>query len=257
MKIPMLRDTLWIGLIFCLFIILLALPMGASAANWLQMGKDLLGTAAKPSATGVVSGLSDSDIAAGLKDALRVGTESVVGQLGTVDGFNADKAIHIPLPDKLETVRKYLAPLGMSGMLDDLELKLNRAAEQATPPAKQLFWDSIESMTLDDVQKIYSGPDDAATRYFEGKMSPPLSEAMKPIVDSALADVGAVQSYDALMGQYKSIPFVPDVKADLSSYVIEKGMGGIFHYLAIEEAAIRNNPVKRTTDILQKVFGAR
>ena len=200
---------------------------------------------------------SSSEIASGLKDALRVGTETVVNQLGQLDGFNADPAIHIPLPDSLNQVKSALSTIGMSSMMDDLELKLNRAAETATPPAKKLFWDAISAMTLDDVQGIYNGPDDSATRYFQDKMSGPLAVEMQPIVEDALNQVGAIQSYDAVMGQYASLPFVPDVKADLNTYVVDKGMEGIFHYVAKEEAAIRNDPVKRTTDILQKVFGAK
>ena len=199
--------------------------------------------------------LSVGEIAGGLKDALRVGTESVVGQLGATDGFNQDPAIHIPLPDSLQTVQSALGKVGMSGMLDDLELRLNRAAETATPKAKKLFWDAISDMTLDDVNSIYEGPDDAATRYFQGKMSQPLAKEMGPVVNESLSEVGAIKSYDNVMGQYEQIPFVPDVKANISEYVVEKGMDGIFHYLAKEEAAIRNNPVKRTTELLQKVFG--
>ena len=191
-----------------------------------------------------------------MKDALRVGTETVVGQLGQLDGFNADPAIHIPLPDSLKQVNSALSAIGMSSMMDDLELKLNRAAEAATPPAKKLFWDAITAMTLEDVKSIYNGPDDAATRYFQDKMSTPLATEMQPIVENALNQVGAVQTYDAVIGEYSSLPFVPDVKADLNKYVVDQGMEGIFHYVAQEEAAIRNDPVKRTTDILQKVFGA-
>ena len=134
-------------------------------------------------------------------------------------------------------------------------LRLNRAAETATPKAKKLFWDAISQMTLDDVNRIYEGPDDAATRYFQGKMSDPLAKEMGPVVNESLSEVGAIKSYDNVMGRYEQIPFVPDVKANISDYVVEKGMDGIFHYLAKEEAAIRNNPVKRTTELLQKVFG--
>ena len=114
--------------------------------------------------------LSVGEIAGGLKDALRVGTQSVVGQLGADDGFSKDPAIHIPLPESMQTVQSALSKLGMSGLLDDLELRLNRAAETATPKAKDLFWDAIGAMTLEDVNAIYEGPDDSATRYFQGKM---------------------------------------------------------------------------------------
>jgi hypothetical protein len=154
-------------------------------------------------------------------------------------------------------VQAALNKVGMSSMVDDLELRLNRAAEAATPKAKKLFGDAIQEMTMDDVKTIYQGPDDAATSYFKEKMSKPLAEEMKPIVKESLAEVGAIQSYEKMMGQYKSLPFVPDVKADLTDHVLDKGMDGIFYYMAKEEAAIRKNPVKRTTELLRKVFGAK
>ncbi len=238
-----------------IFVVLIILFSPAFArSNWWQKGIDLLKSPA--GTTAVKQALTSEEIAAGLKDALRVGSETVVAQVGALDGFNLDPAIHIPLPEKLVTVKSLLAKVGMSSMLDDLELKLNRAAETAAPKAKALFAQTISGMSFEDVMNIYNGPDDAATRYFQEKMTPALAGEMKPIVEESLAEVGAVQSYDNVMGQYRAIPFVPDVKADLTTYVIEKGMDGIFHYLAVEEAAIRQNPVKRTTELLQRVFGA-
>lgn len=199
--------------------------------------------------------LSDQEIGDGLVEALRVGTERVVEQVSTADGYNLDPDIHIPLPGALKDVQKVLNTVGMSNLADDLEVRLNRAAEAAAPEAQALFWDAISEMSFEDVQQIYNGPDDAATRYFQDKMTPALTERMQPVVDRSLADVGAIQSYDNMMKQYESVPFVPDAKADLSTYVVEEAMDGIFHYVAIEEAAIRNNPAARTTDLLQKVFG--
>ncbi len=229
-------------------------PVPSAAFDWMKKGQELFGTtpAARPPA-----GLSEQKIAAGLKEALRVGSARVVEQLGAIDGFSADPEVHIPLPGSLETVRSALGTVGMAGMLDDLELQLNRAAEIATPKAKALFMQSIEEMTLDDVMAIYNGPPDSATRYFQSKMSQPLAQEMTPIVSESLAEVGAVQTYDAAMGQYRNLPFVPDAKADLTGYVVDKGMDGIFYYLGQEEAAIRQNPAKRTTELLQTVFGAK
>lgn len=235
---------------------LLAFPAQASAFDWLKQGQELLGGSAATSTTST-TGLSDPEIAAGLKEALKVGTERVVTQLGAVDGFNADPQIHIPLPASLQQAQGTLQRFGMSGLFDDLELKLNRAAEAATPEAKALFVDAIGQMTLEDVQRIYQGPDDAATRYFEEKMSAPLAEKMRPLVEESLSQVGAVQAYDSAMSQYRSLPFVPDLKADLTRQVIDGGLEGIFYYLAREEAAIRENPAKRTTELLQQVFGAK
>ncbi len=223
-------------------------------SGWWEKGAELLKS---PAGGSTKQALSSEEVGLGLKDALLVGSENVVSQLGRTDGFNLDPAIHIPLPEQLNSVKSLLGKVGMSSMLDDLELKLNRAAEVATPKAKELFTQAISEMTFEDVMNIYNGPDDAATRYFQDKMTPPLAREMQPVVEQSLAEVGAVQTYDSVMGEYRAIPFVPDVKADLTTYVVEKGMDGIFHYIAVEEAAIRQNPAKRTTELLQRVFGAK
>jgi hypothetical protein len=243
-------------MIIGMFFITIFLISGVAEAgnNWLDKGKDLLKTYGGSSGQ---SGLTVEEIGAGLKDALRVASENVVSQLGRVDGFNKDSAVHIPLPKQLDTVKSVLEKVGMSGLLKDLELKLNRAAEVATPKAKKLFSQAITEMSFEGVKKIYKGPKDAATQYFRSKMSPSLAKEMEPVVITSLSEVGAVQSYDSVMKEYRSVPFVPDVKADLTNYVVEKGMDGIFYYMAKEEAAIRTNPAKQTTDLLKRVFGAK
>jgi hypothetical protein len=221
-----------------------------------QMGTQLLqGGASTGSASTGAGALANDDIVAGLKEALRVGTDNVVSRLGTAGGFANDPVIHIPLPESMRSMQDMLGRFGMSGMLDDLELRLNRAAEAATPRARELFVDAISKMTLEDARAIYDGPDDAATRYFERHMSPQLAAEMRPVVDQSLAEVGAIRSYDNAVSAYKSLPLVPDVKADLSQHVVEGGMAGIFHYLAQEEAKIRTNPMARSTELLKRVFG--
>jgi hypothetical protein len=200
--------------------------------------------------------LTDLEIGNGLKEALRVGTQRVVGQLGAVDGYNADPLIHIPLPEDLRKVHNALDKVGLGGMTSDLELKLNRSAERAAPEAKEVFWTAITEMSLDDVRGIWQGPDDAATQHFRGKMTVPLTDRFTPIVLDAMGEVGAIRSYDRMMSKYESIPFVPDVKSDLTRYTVKKGLSGLFTYVAKEEAAIRKDPAKRTTELLQRVFGA-
>lgn len=222
---------------------------GNASAGWLDKLKDLVSGEEEKQQT-----LSTDDIGGGLREALRVGTETVVSNLGAADGFNLDPQIHIPLPEELGQVKTVLGKIGMDAVLTDLETRLNRAAEIATPKARQLFIAAINDMTLDDVMAIYNGPEDSATQYFRSRMSGPLAVAMKPVVDESLADVGAAKSYDETMARYNSVPFVPKVDADLGDYVVEKGMDGIFFYLAKEEAAIRQDPAKRTTDLLKKVF---
>ena len=230
-------------------------PIAAGAESaWWEKGKNLFNSFG---GSEKIETLGTEDIGAALKDALRVGAESVVHKLGKVDGFHGDSAVHIPLPESFRPVKSVLAKLGVSSLLDNLELKLNRAAEAATPKANALFRQAIKEMTIDDVQAIYKGPTDAATKYFQRKMSPALAQEMRPLVEDSLSEVGAIKAYDNVMGQYLSMPFVPDVKADLASHVIEKGMDGIFYYLAQEEASIRQNPAKQTTDLLKRVFGKK
>ena len=230
----------------------LLIAPGAGAESWLKKGAEVLKGLGGGGGGG---GLGLDEITRGLKEALTVGTGRVVKNLGRKDGFNADPAIHIPLPKSMRKVRKALKPFGMAGQLDDLEVRLNRAAEVATPKARRIFVDAITSMTLDDARKIYDGPDDAATRYFQGRMTKPLRGEMRPVVSDSLSEVGAIRRYDDVMRDYRRLPFVPDVKANLINHVLKLGLDGIFHYVAMEEAAIRNNPAKRSTELLQKVFG--
>jgi hypothetical protein len=235
-----------------LFLALLILPLTGSAnTSLLNKGSDLVKSLGMGSPAG---SLSTDEIGAGLKEALKIGSGNVVTQLGTTDGFNKDSSIHIPLPAGLDKVKSVLSKVGKASLLEDLELKLNRAAETATPKAKQLFWNAIAAMTLEDAKGILNGPDDSATQYFKGKMTPEIAREMTPVIEESLSGVGAVKAYDDVMKEYKAIPFVPDVKADLTDHVVEKGMDGIFYYMAKEEAAIRQNPAKRTTDLLKKVF---
>ncbi len=242
--------------VFGALIVLLSCTLASAAAkdDWLEKGEGLLRSLA--AGKSVQTSLTTGEIDAGLREALRVGTTTVVNQLGRSDGFYADPTVHIPLPRNLRKAKSTLQKVGMSSALDDLEKRLNRAAEVATPKAKELFWRAIGEMTLDDVHTIYKGPDDAATRYFQGKMSRPLAEAMRPIVDDSLREVGAIQAYENAVGRYRALSFIPNVREELTNHVIQKGMDGIFYYLAREEAQIRKNPAKRTTELLKRVFSA-
>ncbi|MEO9899528.1 DUF4197 domain-containing protein [Nisaea sp.] len=218
--------------------------------------KGLLNSLGGSSQAGSVTGLDNETIFAGLKEALSVGTEKIVAQLSASNGYFGDSAVHIPLPESLQTARKFLDTAGFGSLADDLELRMNRAAETAAPEAGAIFSDAISSMSLEDVKAIYEGPDDSATRWFQQRTSEKLTARFTPVVESSMSKVGVVQSYDAFVGQYAKIPFVPDAKAELSTHVVGKALDGLFHYLAIEEKAIRTDPVARSTDLLKKVFGS-
>ncbi|MEM6781126.1 MAG: DUF4197 domain-containing protein [Pseudomonadota bacterium] len=225
--------------------------------SWLEQTQDVIAqTLNLPGGETTLGELSNSDMIVGLREALSVGTGTVVKQLGVRDGFNLDPQIRIPLPRQLERVDSALGNIGMNSLTQDLELRLNRAAEMATPRAKELFINAISQMTITDAQEIlYGGQNDAATQYLRRTMGVELGQDMTPIVGKALSDAGAIRAYDSVMGQYQNLPFMPDVKADLNQYVVDKALDGIFYYVAAEEAAIRENPAKRTTDILKRVFG--
>lgn len=207
-----------------------------------------------------LASLSNFEIIQGLKEALNIGSGNVVSQLGVLNGFNNDSNIRIPLPDTLKKVDTTLSAIGMNSLTSDLETRLNRAAEAATPKAKALFLSAIQNMTIDDAKGILTGPEDSATQYLRSAMGAQLTQDIQPIIQSTLASAGAIQAYDNVVGRYEQIPFVSSLagssKAQLNDYVTSKALDGIFYYVAREEAAIRANPAKRTTEILQKVFGA-
>ena len=198
--------------------------------------------------------LTQNEIAKGLKQALEVGAERVVARVGKTDGYLKDKAIHIVLPKNFQKVHRTLKKVGLEKYTVELEVKINRAAEAAAPKAKALFWKAIKEMRWQDVTAIYNGNEDSATQYFKKKMLPSLNKMFKPVIHQTLTDVGVVKVYNKVLHKYHSIPFVPRVKDDLTGYVIQKSIDGLFFYLAREEAAIRKDPAKRTTALLKRLF---
>lgn len=201
-------------------------------------------------------GLSQDEIARGLREALEIGTERAVDDLAVTNAFFSNPEIHIPLPGALGEAQNALRPLGLAGLLDDLELSLNRGAEQAMPAATRIFGDAIAQLTFQDVIDIWLGPDDAATRYFQRTTSSPLSDAMRSPVRSALDRAGAVRLYDQIIRQAGTVPGMPDLRADLTDHVLGLALPALFDQVALEEARIREDPVARTTDLLERVFGS-
>jgi hypothetical protein len=235
-----------------------AMPAAAWAqGNLLEQGKSLLNQVPGQQGTGKTSNLPDGEIGSGLKEALKVGAQRVVARVGKTDGYNGDPAIRIPLPGPLQTIAGPLKSMGAGGLLDDLQVKMNRGAEQAAPKAVGIFGDALSKMSIDDARGILSGPPDAATQYFKRTTTPQLTAAFKPVVDGALSGTGAVGVFNAVKDKAAGIPFAGgEVQGfDLTDFTVGKALDGLFHYLASEEASIRSNPAARTTDLLKKVFG--
>jgi hypothetical protein len=203
---------------------------------------------------GQTAGLSDEKIGSGLKEALKIGTENAVGLTGKTDGYFLNQAIKILMPEKLRTVEKGLRAVGYGSQVDELVLSMNRAAEQAAPAAKDIFWNAIGEMTFEDVRKIWSGNETAATDYFKGKTTDRLTAAFRPAVDKTMNEVGVTRQYKELVGKYESIPFVKKETFDIDGYVVTKALDGLFHVVGEEERKIRTNPQARVTDLLKEVF---
>ena len=203
-----------------------------------------------------IGGLSDAKIGSGLKEALRVGTETAVSLTGKTDGYFANQAIKILMPSQLETAEKGLRLVGYGPQLDEFVLSMNRAAEAAAPGAKKIFGDAIGAMSIEDARKIWSGGDNAATQYFKSKTSDQLTAAFKPVVDKALNQVGVTRQYKELLGRTQSIPFMKTESLDIDRYVLGKSLDGLFHVLGEQEKQIRTNPAARTTELLKEVFSA-
>lgn len=233
-------------------LILTASSVPAHAQSFLDKATDLLKPALEGSTGGSV--LGQQEIADGLREALRVGAEQVTQGLGKSDGYFKDPVAFIPLPDSLRKARDLMKPLGLGSLGDEVELKMNRGAEAAMPAARDVLVNAISNLTLDDAKKILDGPDDAATQYLRRVGGGDIESRLRPIIDSTLRDVGAIAALDSMLDSYKNIPFAPDVSGSLTDHATDAAMTGLFHYIAQEESAIRENPAKRTTELLQKVF---
>ena len=184
----------------------------------------------------------DVKIGQALKQALQIGTENAVKLTGRTDGYFKNEAIKILMPEKLKTFDRALRTVGYDRDVDDFVLKMNRAAERAAPAAKQIFWDAIGEMTIDDARGILDGPATAATDYFKSKTTGQLTSAFSPVVHRTMAEVGVTKRYEDLFGQARRIPFLDLEAFDLDRYVVGKALDGLFHVVGDEEKRIRANP---------------
>jgi Protein of unknown function (DUF4197) len=210
--------------------------------------------ASKTTATAPI--LSDDRITAGLKEALTISTRSAVESTGRPDGFLKNAAIKIVIPPKLHTFDKGMRLIGKGAEMDELEVGMNRAAEEAAPEARKIFLDALARMTFDDARRILSEGDTAATEYFKQQTSAELATAFQPIVHSKLESVGVVKQYDQLMRN----PLADSLLGksfDLDDYVVAKSLDGLFYMLAEEEQRIRKDPAQQTTALLRDVFGTK
>ena len=200
--------------------------------------------------------LDESTVAAGIKEALRIGTQNTVLSTSKVDGYLGNQLIRIAIPEQMQSVASTLRQVGLGKQVDELEVGMNRAAELAAAEARDVFWDAITSMTVSDAFGILNGGNTAATDYFRGRTSAALRTRFHPIVAQKIDEVGLSRVYSGIADTYNSLPLEGKSRlVDLDEYVTDRALAGLFTVLATEEQKIRQDPMARTTDLLRKVFG--
>lgn len=199
-------------------------------------------------------GIGNADIAAGLRQALDFGIDKQVQKLTLKDGFYKNDLVKILMPEELRKVDKALRDIGLGSLADDGIKMLNRAAEDAVKEATPIFVNAVKDITFDDARNILLGADNAATQYLQGKTTTDLYNKFQPVIQNSFSKVGADRIWTNLIERYNTIPFVNKVNPDLTDYVTNEALKGVYTMIAVEEKKIRTKVNSRTTDLLKRVF---
>lgn len=200
--------------------------------------------------------ISNADATSALRAALEKGSLAAIAKLGIEGGFLNNPQVKIPLPDALRKVEKLLRATGKGDELDALVTSMNRAAELAVPESKQLLTSAIKAMSVQDAKGILTGGQDSVTQFFKSKTRAPLTERFLPIVDKTVSKLGLARSYNSLAGQAMKLGLVKEESATVQRYVTGRSLDGLYFMIGEEEKAIRQDPVKAGSKILERVFGA-
>jgi hypothetical protein len=234
-------------------LLLTASILGAAGCAALQEG---LGEVLKDDSSG--GPLDEPTVIAGIKEALRVGTQNTVLSTSRVDGYLGNELIRIALPDQLQSAASTMRQLGLGGQVDELETGMNRAAELAAAEAREIFWNAITGMTVSDAFGILNGGNTAATEYFRDRTHAALRTRFHPIIERKIESVGVSRVYGRIAETYNSLPLAGTQRlVDLDEYVTDRALAGLFTVLATEEQKIRQDPLARTTDLLRRVFAGQ
>ncbi|RYJ42334.1 DUF4197 domain-containing protein [Flavobacterium beibuense] len=201
--------------------------------------------------TGIIS---NADIAAGLKEALDKGIDKQVTKLTATDGFYKNSLVKILLPEELQKVDKALRQVGLGSLADEGLKMMNRAAEDAVKEATPIFVTAVKDMTFNDARNILMGNDRSATTYLQNTTTTQLYAKFNPVIKSSFSKVGADKVWSNIITKYNALPLTQDVNPDLTDYVTNKALDGVFTMIAVEEKEIRNNINERTSVLLKKVF---
>jgi len=199
-------------------------------------------------------GQNSDYVASGLRQALDFGIEKQVTKLTQQDGFYKNQLVKILLPEELQKVDNTLRGIGLSSLADEGLKVLNRAAEDAVKEATPIFVDAVRSITFTDASNILLGPDNAATDYLENRTNQALYAKFNPVIQNSFAKVGADQIWANLINRYNQIPFVNKVNPNLTDYVTQQALQGVYTMIGVEEKKIRTDISARTTTLLRQVF---
>ena len=223
------------------------------------MRRILIGLALLVISAHAAAGLEDitqTEAVRALRQALNEGSLAAVAKLGVENGFFGNPRVRIPLPPSLQRVERGLRAFGMKREADELVLSMNRAAEAAVPEAKQLLADAVRKMSVQDAKKILTGGDTAATDYFKRATESQLTQRFLPVVKKATDRVGLAQKYNAVAGQGLALGLIEEEDASIERYVTGKALDGLYYMIGEQEKAFRKDPVRSTSEIVRRVFGA-
>jgi len=201
--------------------------------------------------------LTNDEVVRGLKEALNVGTNNSTASASKVDGFYKNPLVFIPFPPEAAKIKSTVESLGMQKQVQDFEMSLNRAAEEAAKTAAPVFIDAIKAMSVQDGFTILKGADNAATDYLKNKTSADLTTKFTPIIRQAIQKVEVTKYWNPIITAYNKVPFVEKQNPDLEKYVTARALEGLFKLIAGEEKKIRTDPMARVSDILKRVFGGK
>ncbi len=239
-----------------LVLILLTGIYSSCSSQQLKKLKDKAKATSKTLKTPAEKPLTNEEVVNGLREALTLGTNNSAAFASKLDGYYKNPALFIPFPPEAEKVKSWATKFGMKAQVDKFEMTLNRAAEEAAKDAAPVFINAIKGMSIGDGFAILKGEDNAATKYLTDKTTAELKEKFTPIVQSAIDKVELTKYWSPIINGYNKVPLVQKQNPDLTAYVTERAMQGLFKLIAEEELKIRKDPMARVTDILKRVFGS-
>jgi hypothetical protein len=214
--------------------------------------------------------LTEGEVVNGLKEALVTGAKNSAGILGAENGYFGDATVKILFPDEAKMIVDNISKIpGGDKLVQDVVLRINRAAEDAAKEAAPIFANSVKQMTVSDGFNILRGADNAATQYLRQTTYNELFALYKPKITASTekkiaGSVSTKDSWNALTGKWNTLANSPagkfaslkPVNTDLDAYLTNKALDGMFLKIALEELKIRKNVSARISPLLQKVFGS-